>query len=68
MKPAATFGGLAEQVFSSLAVNLQIPGSRVDFVIDRYLQQSIKLCERQQRAARGQGTIRVNVLSCTQKS
>ena len=67
VKPAATFGGVAQQVFRILAAHIRVPGSRVDFVIDRYLEYSIKGCERQRRTKQ-RGTVRIRILSAVQKT
>lgn len=64
--PAATFGGVAEQIFHVLAANLRGPGARVDFVIDQYQAQTIKASERQRRGAE-RGSIRVHIQSSSQK-
>ena len=66
-KPAPTFGVGASQIFGILAGDLRVAGSRVDFVIDRYPEYSIKTCERQQRASQ-HGTMRIQILSAAQKT
>ena len=64
--PAVTFGELTKQIFDMLTLSLVAPNSRVDFVIDRYPAISIKESERQRRR-KERGTIRVHILSSSQK-
>ena len=64
--PASTFGELAKQIFDALASSLVTTQSCVDFVIDRYPLLSIKESERQRRQ-NDRGTIRVHILSSSQK-
>ena len=64
--PAATFEGLARQIFVMLAKSLLTQGSRVDFVIDRHLVVSIKDSKRFRRQME-RGTIRVRILAPAQK-
>ena len=64
--PPATFGELAQQVFTTITKSLTTPRCRVDFVIDRYPLVSIKTDERLRRL-REHGCIRVHILSASQK-
>ena len=54
-----TFSPLADQVFRYATQGL-ISGGRVDFVVDRYLPLSIKLSERERRAAAGMQRVKIN--------
>ena len=63
--PAGTFGEVARPLFERLTKSMIAPGSRLDFVIDRYPDISIKYDEHHRRA--GSGVIRVCILSGDQK-
>ena len=65
--PSATFGELARQVFDIITKSLITPRSRVGFVVDRYRDISIKTEERLRRL-REHGSIRVHILSASQKN
>ena len=54
-----TFSPPADEVFRYATQGL-ISGRRVDFVVDRYLPLSIKLSEREHRAAAGMQRVKIN--------
>lgn len=55
-----TYGELAEDILARiLAVARKFNASRVDFVSDRYPEQSIKNAERQKRASQGECSVRI---------
>ena len=57
---AETYGELAQDIFARLiAVARKFNTSRVDFVSDRYPEQSIKNAEREKRASQGECSVRV---------
>ena len=57
---AETYGELAQDILARLlAVARKFNASRVDFVNDRYPEQSIKNAEREKRASQGECSVRV---------
>ena len=57
----STFGSLADQVlWTVIGICRQLNSKRVDFVVDRYPQISIKNCERERRASTGLQVIEIS--------
>ena len=63
--PPRTFADLAETVFTMATTSFRTHGPRVDFVVDRYPDISIKAAERSKRAK--SGSLAVNITHRTQK-